>query len=383
MIKRLKRISLLTRCFVRAIFYGRADKIPSNPSRIIAVPTGKLGDVVCGTPVLFAIRKYLPKTHIIVAGNSKLHRPLLFDSGLVDEYLDLEEKGTLARIKNCHADVAIVTGPSFQYTSLFYLAGIPLVIAPTVVGGVAHDVTRPYRMLKRFIKTYPHHIDGYAPQERLKALEPLGIISTDTQKHLGFSEAGEKKATEMISQIQHTYKYLVGISAGVGNKEKRWDPKKFAAVANHLIKNHRAHIVVFGGKNDILESSKMISAIEDKSRMIDSTCISIDDLKARISKLDVFISVNTGPLYIAEAMGISTVDLVGPVNPWDQPPQGKIHKMVFPPGKPKPIASFINPRNHDVKEAERIAQSTRVEDVIIAVEEALQEVDKIKLVKKG
>jgi len=374
-IKRLNRIFLLFRCIIRAIFYGAARKIPKNILKVIVVPSGKLGDVVCGTPVLVAIRKYLPHVHIIVAGNSKLHRPLLADSGLVDEYLDLEEKGVLTSIEKCHADVAIVTGPSFECASLFYLAGIKLVIAPTAVGGMAYDVTRPYKIIQKFIKTFPYDIEKYAPRERLKALEPLGIISSDTTKHLGFSEVAEKKATDLISKISGPYRYLVGISAGAGNKEKQWVPKKFAQVANHLIKKRDAHIIVFGGKNNIYESTEMILAIEDKSQMTDSTCISIDDLKARISKLDAFISVDTGPIYIAEAMNIPSVNILGPVTPLVRPPHGKIHKMVFPPGKPEPLLNIMNPRHHDTKEAERIAQSTRVEDVISVVEEVLKEVD--------
>lgn len=382
-IKRLNRILLLARCLTRAIFYGRADKIPSNISVIIVVPSGKLGDVVCATPVLVAVRTHLPKVHIIVAGNSKLHRPLLADSGLVDEYLDLEEKGVLTSIKKCHADVAIVTGPSFECASLFYLAGIKLVIAPTAVGGMAHDMTRPYKIIQKFIKTFPYDIEKYAPRERLKALEPLGIISLDTTKHLGFSETADKRATDLISKIPSSYKYLIGISAGAGNKEKQWAPKKFAQVANHLIKKRDARIIVFGGKNNIYESTEMILAIEDKSRVADSTCISIGDLKARISKLDTFISVDTGPIYIAEAMNIPTVNILGPVTPLVRPPHGKIHKMVFPPGKPEPLLNIMNPRHHDTKEAERIAQSTRVEDVITAIEEVLQEVDKRRLIKKG
>jgi len=222
----------------------------------------------------------------------------------------------------------------------------------------------------------------YAPRERLKALEPLGIFSDDTKKILGFSETAEKKAIDIISELSSDYKYLVGISAGAGNKEKQWDPKKFAEVANYLIEERDAHIIVFGGEKDTPESKEMMSAINNKFSVTDSTLISIDDLKARISKLDVFISVNTGPLYIAEAFDVATVDLVGPVNPWDQPPQGNIHKMVFSPGRPKPLLYIMNSRNHDVREAERIAQSTRIKDVITATEEALQEVDKRKIIKK-
>ena len=374
-IKRIKRILLLIRCVIRAIFHGAADQIPANISVIIVVPSGKLGDVVCNTPVLSAIKKHLPYAHLIVAGNSKLHEPLLADSGLADEYLDLYDSGALKRIKSAHANVVVLTGPSFEFAALFYLAGIPLVIAPAPVGGVAHDVTRLYKILQKLIKTFPHQLEGYAPRERLEALKPLGVVSSDTTKHLGFSEVAEKEAADLISKIPGSYRYLVGISAGAGGKEKQWPAKKFAAVANHLIKKYGAHVMVFGGKNDITESNELMRAIEDKSKMTDSTCTSIDDLKARISKLDLLISVNTGPLYIAESFDIATVDILGPVNPWVQPPQGKIHKMVFPPGKPKPLISTMNVRNHDIREAERIAKSTRLEDVIAAAEEALLEVD--------
>ncbi len=380
--KRIKRIVLLVRCIMRVLVHGVANRAPLNISRIIVVPTGKLGDVVCATPVFVAIRKHLPKAHIIVAGNSKMHHPLLSDSGLVDEYLDFEEEKVLERIKSGHADVALITGPSFEPTSLLYLAGIPLVVAARVVGGTSPPETRPYKILKHFIKTFPYRLGAYAPRERLRALESIGIFSDDTTKHLGFSEEAEKKARELISKISGSYKYLIGISAGAGNKEKRWPPKNFAAVANHLIKKYDIHIMVFGGNNDIAESSELMSAIEDKSRVTDSTRISIDDLKARISKLDVFISVNTGPVYIAEAFDVSTVDLIGPVSPWDQPPQGEIHKMVFAPGKPEPLLYVLDTRNHDVKEAQRIAQSTRIKDVISAAEEALQEVDQMRI-KRG
>jgi len=379
LLNRANRMLLLVQCLMRALFHGTATKIPKNISDIVVVPTGKLGDIVCATPVLHAIRVHLPKARVIVAGNSKLRRLLLSDSGLADEFIDLDEGGALERIKKYHPEVAIVTGPSFKHTSLLYLAGIPLVIAPTAVGGVAHDVTRPYKIIQRFIKTFPHQLDGYAPRERLKALEPLGIFTDDTTKHLGFSETAEKRATEIISQICEPYKYIVGIAAGSGNKEKQWSPKNFAKVANHLIEKFSAHVFVIGGKNDLRESNEVTLAIENKSMVTDTTSVSIDELKAIISKLDVFVSVNTGPLYIAEAFNIPTVDILGPVNPWDQPPQGKIHKMVFPPGGPKPLLCIMNTRSHDVKEAERIAESTRLEDVVTAAEEALKEAD----LKKG
>ena len=99
LLERINRILLIVRCIIRGIFYGVANRVPKNISTVMVVPTGKLGDVVCATPVLHAIRTYLPKVRIIVAGNTKLHRALLSNSGLVDDYIDLEENGAVARIK--------------------------------------------------------------------------------------------------------------------------------------------------------------------------------------------------------------------------------------------------------------------------------------------
>lgn len=381
--RRLNRLILLARCLVRGIVHGKAVTAPSTILTIIVEPTGKLGDVVCCTPVLAAIRRQLPEARLIVAGNSKLHRPLLADSGLSDDFLELDEPGAEARIKACRADAAILTGHSFEHAALFYLAGIPLVVGPRAVGIDSPEETRPYKMLLPLMASFAHEFKGYAPRERLKSLAPLGIRTDNTTKHVGFSEEGKKRADEIVVAIPEPYRYLVGISAGAGNKEKCWAPEKFAAVADYAIKEHGAHVLIFGGKQDAAQSAALLAAIKEKSKVSDVTDLSLDELKALIARLDLFISVNTGPLYIAEAFDIPTVDLVGPVNPYDQPPQGAIHKMVFPPGRPKPLLYILDSRRHDVQEAERIAESTRVEDVIAATDEALGEVDTRRTTRRG
>src|SRR3990167_8212178 len=122
---RLKRVMLLVRSLLQAIFHGAADKVPSKISRIIVVPDGKLGDVVCATPVFAAIRKHFPSARIIAAGNTRFISSLLSDSGLVDEYLNLEEKDSIKDITEFRADVAVITGPSYEVAAKLYLAGVP------------------------------------------------------------------------------------------------------------------------------------------------------------------------------------------------------------------------------------------------------------------
>ena len=187
--EKINRLILLTRCILTFIFRGKANIAPPSPSSIIVVLTGKLGDMVCCTPLLRAIRKNLPNARVIVAGTPGLVHTLLADSGLADDYINLEVKGVIARIKKCHAEVALVTGPSFTSAALLYLSGIPLVVVPRVVGGFSPSETRPYKILQHFIKTFQFKMGEYAPRERLKCLEPIGIVSEDTKKTPWFFKA--------------------------------------------------------------------------------------------------------------------------------------------------------------------------------------------------
>ena len=146
--EKINRSILLARCILTFIFRGKANMVIFSPSSIIVVLTGKLGDIVCCTPVLRAIRKNLPNTRIIVAGTPNLVRPILADSGLADDYIKLEERGVIRRIKNYNADAALITGPSFTPAALLYVSGIKLVVAPKVVGGFSPSETRPYKILQ-------------------------------------------------------------------------------------------------------------------------------------------------------------------------------------------------------------------------------------------
>ena len=50
---------------------------------------------------------------------------------------------------------------------------------------------------------------------------------------------------------------------------------------------------------------------------------SLDELKALIQRLSLFISVDTGPIYIAEAFDVPTIDIIGPMDENEQPPRGE------------------------------------------------------------
>lgn len=374
-LNRANIIILLIRCIIRLLFYGVANKVPKNISRIIVVPDGKLGDVVCGTPVLHAIRKHLPNTHIIVAGNSKLHRPLLSDSGLVDDYIDFNSKNVIKEIKKHNIEAGFVTGPSFVPTALLYISGIPLIVAPKITGGFSPFETRPYKILQKFIKVYLYKMGKYAPRERLKCLEPLGIVSNDTKKHLGFSSTADKKINQFFidNKIDLEKDFIVGISPSAGNKIKEWPVKRFVEIANYMALKYRTVIVIVGGPDNKEYSKQMKDYMNKNVKYIDTTGNSIDEMKAVISKLNLFISVDTGPIYIAEAFEIPTIDIIGPMDEKTQPPRGFIHRNVVPPKREQPELSVLNARLYNKKEATRQILSITVDAVLVETDKLIND----------
>ncbi len=357
---RLSNIVLLLRILFKGLFSGKADEIPEKIKRIIVIPTGKLGDIVCTTPVLVAVRKHFPEATLIVGGNSRLNKQILENSGLVDEYLDIHD---FAKVR---ADVALMTGPSFELAAPLYLAGVPFISSPEVIGGFSPQVTHPYTMLLPFLVRYPYTIGEYAPRERLRSLEPLGIIEEDTTKKLGFSSGAREKVQEVLKDG-----FKVGITPTAGHKIKEWSEARFAAVTDYLIERYKARVIIIGGPNDKEKVRRTMSSIEHQALVVESTNLNIDELKALIAGLGLFISVDTGPIYIAEAFGIPTIDITGPIDEKEQPPKGPLHINVTPRDRSAPELYVLNAKIYDKTEATRQAMSITVDMVCEAVDELI------------
>lgn len=340
----------------------------ATSERILVVPAGKLGDVVCTTPVLRAIREKLPRAKIYVRDWHSVNAVLLADSGLVDDYIaDVHMGDYVAALRRERIDTVLITGPSLEDISAALIAGVPQISAPRVVGGYSPQQVRPYLALLRFVQEFSFLIDAYAPRERLRALEPLGIMVSDTKKHLGYSESALKTRTNFLKEHNLTLGTYVIISPSVGNKIKAWPADRFARVAEHVVRKGMP-VVIIGGSRDGEEVAAMLRELKDPSSVINASAqFSLDELKAVIAGTGLFVSVDTGPLYIAEAFGVPTVDIVGPVDERVQPPIGSQHVVVVP-RRIKPALSIMNARVYDEKEARRQVEDITVEEVCAAID---------------
>ncbi len=338
------------------------------PRRMLLVAAGKLGDVVCTTPVMQAVRKNLPHAQLYIEDTSGLNEKLLANTRLADKFLSLP--GVLSSVRILRAenvDTVCLTGPSFRYLAIALLARVPNIVVPLVHGGFCPQQTYPYRHLLRFVKTFPYAFGAYAPRERLRVLEPFGVYAEDTTKHLNYSDEARKNADAFLRAHNLVEKKFAIISPSAGNKIKNWPADRFARVAEYLV-GRGISVAVIGGKRDIEEVAAMMQAVENTESIIDaSEEFSIDELKAFIAQAGLFVAVDTGPIYIAEAFGVPTVDIVGPMDEREQPPRGEKHLVVIP-RRVAPQLHIMNARVYDEREARKQIEEITVETVTSTID---------------
>jgi len=350
---------------VTCLFRGKANTIPAQPKKIAIVQLSKLGDMVCATPMFRAIKEKYPAALVFVIGN-KVNASLLKDHPHVDQYIVSHKNflSLLRRLRKENIDFACTCAPNIVALLLLLLAGIRCIAAPKVRNGQSPYENTYYLSLLPYVIQKPHTMGQYVPREYLRLLEPIGIVTDDTSKRLAFSVPAKQRIDQFFVEhhINPAVDRVVGISPSAGNKIKCWDPQRFAEVAQYITSNYTAYVIVIGTRSDQHVIDEMMSSLSLSERIF-NTCdmFTLDELKALVAASHLFISVDSGPIYIAEAFGVATIDIVGPVDEQEQPPQGEKHRLVIAP-REKSQLHVMNARQYDAVEAKR-----QVEDITVSM----------------
>ncbi|MBP9822436.1 MAG: glycosyltransferase family 9 protein [Candidatus Pacebacteria bacterium] len=362
-VSKIKNGRLFIKCLGYSLFRQSPKKTPPDIRSVIVAPLAQLGDMVCTTPLFRALKKNKPSWHLSVLGKPN-YKELLANNVDVDEYVNSGDPDHVIKIlRNKTYDVGLLTMPSFGGLAILYLAGVKMIIAPKVTGGFSPQQTLLYRLLHRLVVSVEYQYDRYVPRELLKLLEPLGILSHTTKKYLGYSSEASQWADQLIQEKVKPEKLIIGLSVSSGNKIKNWGSEKFARLSEYLYKKYEANIVLISSRVDKEEVSGFFKELDSDVPVLSVSDITLDQLKALIAKFSMFVGVDTGPIYIAEAFNIPTVDIIGPVSEKEQPPVGPLNRIVYLKNRKSAPVHIFNARIFDNEEARRQSQEISFEMV--------------------
>lgn len=344
------------------------------PRKILVVPvSSRIGDVVCATPVFKAIKLHCLDAHLSVFVARSAYGVIKWNPR-IDSIINLNDvpfKGwrgrwrllKFIRRKNFDAVVTLTNNPLGSLLALW--SGAPLRIK------TAHfPKTWAERLTdwwNNILVEYRDHT--FLPAHYLKLLQPLDIYENKVEKEIFPSPSAALKTKRyLLANGVSPADFVVGVALSAGNKIKEWPQERFADLCLHLAREFRAVVVFLGSPADEnkIESVRQNLRRKGHTRTVSATNFTLEEVPEILKRFNLFISVDTGPIYIAHALGVPLIDILGPIDPTEQPPADEKSVLVLP-NPPSRPSSFVMRRPGKTWEHKRAVENTSVESVFGAV----------------
>lgn len=373
------RVHFLTRLltvgsflFAPLVFYKIRSRLRIKkkiPQRFFIVPQlTRIGDIVLTTPVFHTIKKAYPDSFVAVLVSRKASG-VLAGNPYIDERIVLEDhKFHLFRLIRKLQKMSFDIGLSFSGTAfsgtLFFWSLIPMRIQ------LMHYPRSLMEHLTDWLCTVPARYEHHTrvPAFYLDMLKHAGIHTaySETEVYIG-SETKESVQVFLREQGIGPKDVLVGISITAGNKIKEWGDVRFGEVAEVLVQKYNVKIIWIGGSRDRNRIEALVSTFQNKATHSIATQFSLEELASLIKMLSLYIAVDTGPIYIAHALGTPLVDITGPVDPWEQSPFDEKSVCVLPPAPFYP-SSFVFKARGESEQTRKSLDAITVSEVVRAAE---------------
>lgn len=296
---------------------NKPDTINRNAiNKILVIQLFGLGDLICSIPLLGAVKKEFPNSKISLLIDAKLRQA----AGLMDCQDEIigYKKGILykisliPRIKSHKFDMVLILNPLWQGTWIAYLSQ-----AKYRIGYLRDDEgVQNIEELRHFL-THPLLPQNESMHDAARYLEigkPLGIEIEDSAPKLNIPEQAMKWADKFL--LDNGIKpddFILGINPHAAQNDKCWDAKRFAQVADTLIENYHAQVVIFG--SSLSDDMRRMESINSSLRNKVISAVGMTDvprLAALVRKCDCILTNDSGPMHLAAALGLNIVALFGP-----------------------------------------------------------------------
>lgn len=256
-----------------------------------------IGDCLLITPAIHLLKQKYPNSKISIL--CKEYTKLIFENNPdIDEViLDCNHSILLKKIKAKKFDLSIHFYNEFPYAMLAKRANIPNRIGDTSKPLVSWLYT--IKAKQNWNNLFLHEVE-----HNCKLLKPLGIdISSPPPMQLGVPKEGEAFAKKYTGKI-------IGIHLGTGKGNKAYLAERFAKIVDQLIEKHQATVILTGSKKELKSSETIMKTCKHKPiNLVNKT--NLNQLIGIISKMDVYIGTDTGPLHIAAALSRKIVAIFG------------------------------------------------------------------------
>ena len=287
--------------------------------KILVRATNWVGDAVMCIPALEAVRARWPQAEIAI-----LARPWVADLYHGQPFADrviaqdaaprnpFAIEGAARTLRREHFDCAILLQNAFSAAWLAWRAGIRERI------GYARD-SRSFLLTRAIPVPAKGEIPAHEAYYYLELLRRAGWIEKvrdvgeiRLQLAPGTAEAAE---TQLLQAGLRAEGIRIALAPGAAyGSAKCWLPERFAEVADGLIGEFGADVILFGTNSEAEVCRQIASRMRHRPVNLAGQT-PIGELPALFSRCQLFLGNDSGAMHVAAAVGVPVVAVFGPTDP--------------------------------------------------------------------
>lgn len=284
-------------------------------------------------PALARLRAAFPQAHIALLAPPR-SADVLSGSSLIDEVIVYRRRkegmsaflNTVRRLRQHRFDLAVLFQNAFEAALLAWMSGIRL--------RIGYDTQGRGLLLTHKLKTGEHQQNRHQTNDYLDLVREcervvLGSVANVPSNNIPVLAASAEQAIaaeKLLAAygIKSNDQSLIALNAGATNsRAKCWPEDRFAQLADKLVSEIDAYIVLIGAGSERENADRIISQMNSGNRAINlAGKTSIAELIGLLARCNLLVTNDTGPAHVAAALGTPTLTIFGPTNEFETAPLG-------------------------------------------------------------
>jgi lipopolysaccharide heptosyltransferase II len=296
--------------------------------KLLIVRLRLIGDVVFTTPLIRALRRRYPDSHLTYLVESAA-APVVSDNPHLNEVVTVEhthgwrrlsdDLQLARRLRRDRFDIAIDLHGGPRSAWLTWATRAPLRVGYDVAGRSWMYTTSVHR--PRGLRPRHSVINQWDVLAALDRAWPAPDPGRDPVEMAVDAIAARAIATRLTSWGVPARGRLIVLHVSAGNPFRRWPESAFAELAATVVETQADRwVLVTSGPSDHAAAARVVDAARQRvphaaARIVDAEGLSLPELRALFERTALFVGGDSGPLHVASTSDAPIVGLYGPTLP--------------------------------------------------------------------
>ena len=293
------------------------EKSGKDIKKILVVILAGLGDLVMSSAAVRSLKNKFPDCEmdfLVFAQNRELAQncPYIREVFVLNRQPSFkglaENMGTFLRLRKRRFDLAVNLYNIFSSLGGLRMFFLFVIIKARQSLGRNTDGKGFFYNLKINDSMY---FKKHQVEYMLDVVGVLGSDISDKRLEVWYDKSKEGRIREFLrSQGISENDIIIGINPGGSRPSRRWPVEKFAALIKLILQRYPAKIVITGTRGELPLAEKT-KGQAGSNVVISSGMLGLSELIILISRCKVYITNDTGPMHIANVLGVPVIALVG------------------------------------------------------------------------